>query len=292
MALSNPVGVFGVHSISFFDIATGKPLADNYARVLGEASINLTPETVQLLGGSNPYNWSSEVATINSEINLTLREYPMGLAKTLLAGSLTTRAAEASGSVSGWASVVGTSITHVGTGVAPQLTAAAGDNLASGYYTLVATDTDEAKLYMSTDVDFSRGTAKTYVDNSLEIATLDFSTVGTKAVTGFGIEFTQAGSTALVVGDTATFEVRRPNAGSEMLKVGQSGASFTKVGIDMVAQSQSDGTQWFIRIYKALPAGMPISMTEKAYSEASITFNAEYDSEKDGIFELQRIDGE
>lgn len=294
MSLAQPVGAFGIHSAVFLNRTTRLPINDTILKVLGSCTFNLTAEKADLLGGDLPYPWGSEVTEIAPEISLTFREYPNGLMSLLLATSLTETAAEASGSVSNILYPVGTSFTDATDGVTPGLTATKATDLAGGIYTCIATAAKTFDVYCNTDSEFSRNSTlapKAFIDNSGKIGSIDMTAGGTVVLPYFGIEFVENTTVDLTVGDVMEFTVRSPNSGSSVHVIGETGASFQKVALDLYAARQSDGTMWHIRVYKINLAGMPFGFTEKDWSETTITANAEYDSDVNRIADIEQIVG-
>ena len=287
MALTDPRGQFGAHSVCFYDRTTSLPLA--YLRVIGECNINFEAEFSDLEGGSSMYPWDSEVSKIGSEIKLQGREYDGETMEILMGGALTNNVAEATGAVEGLANVKGTSVFQATTGVASvTVTSLDHGDLKEGKYVIKATAADEATVYCLSDVDFKNGTDAVFTDDTLAIGTIDIGS-GNAVLASFGLTFTKgSGTIAFVTDDTAEFYVRKPNASSIELVFGQSGAEFTECGVVIAGQKQADGTISTMELYKCKVAGMPISFNEKAWSEWSCTIKALYDSNKDAIGKFRR----
>lgn len=288
MALTDPRGQFGAHSVCFYDRSTSLPLA--YMRVIGECNINFEAEFSDLEGGSSMYPWDSEVSKIGSEIKLTGREYDGATMEILMGGSLTENTAEATGTVEDLDNVYGTSVVSDSTGI-HDVSVTSGDSgdLKEGKYIIKATGAKAATVYCMSDVDFKSGTDTTYTDDTLAIGTLDFASGINQTLANYGLTFEiGSGTTAFVTNDTAEFYVRKPNASSIELVFGQSGAEFTECGVVIAGQKQADGTISTMELYKCKVAGMPISFNEKAWSEWSCTIKALYDSSKDAIGKFRR----
>ena len=58
-------------------------------------------------------------------------------------------------------------------------------------------------------------------------------------------------------------------------------------------QRKSDGSMYTINIYNALMAGLPINLTEKAFSEAELTFKAKRSTDiitgNEGLFSIEQV---
>jgi hypothetical protein len=284
MSLSNRQGQFGVHSVTLYNRTTKVPIA--IAKVIGECTVNFEAELVDLMGGSNQYIWDTEVGNISSDISMTLKEYDGDLMEVFLGGSLTTNAAEAAGAIDFQENQVGTTVLDGVNGLTVALTAADDADLKEGYYVIKATAAQAATVYCMSDVDFQRGTDASYTDDTLAVFTIDAS--GTDVNADFGLTFTANGTVAMVANDTAIFYVRKPNASSIELAFGQTGAEFTNVGVILFGQKKSDGSITSLELYNVKAAGMPISFSEKAWSEASVTMKAIYDSTENKIGTYRR----
>lgn len=285
MALTDPIGQFGVHSVCFYTRSTGVPIV--IAKVIGECNMDFSAEMVDLEGGSQQYFFDSEVGKINSEMSMTLKEYSGSLMNLFLGGTLTSNSAESSGAVDAQANVNGTTIIDESNGITVELTSGDSADLKEGKYILYATGAQTLSLYGCTDVDFLRGTDLTFSDDTLLIES-GISCAATVEIEELGIKFTKNGTPAFTTGHTAEFYIRKPNTSSIELAFGQSGAEFSEVGCYIAGQKQSDGTITCLELYKVKGAGFPISFSEKAWSEASVTMRALYDSAKDGVGILRR----
>jgi hypothetical protein len=285
MALSEREGQFGVHSVTLYNRTTKVPIA--IAKVIGECTVNLEAELVDLMGGSNQYIWDTEVGTINSEISMTLREYEGSLMEVFLGGTLTENAAEATGAIDYQENVVGSSILDGSNGITVELTAGDSADLKEGLYVIKATAPAAATVYCMSDVDFQNGTDTTYTSDDLDVFTINVA-AGDDVQASWGLTFGKNGTPAFTTDDTAEFYIRKPNTGSIELEFGQSGAEFTEVGVILFGQKLSDGTITSLELFKVKAAGMPISFNEKAWSEASVNLKAIYDSSENAIGVFRR----
>jgi len=264
----------------------------SFLRVLGECSFNLSPEFVDLNGGSSMYPWDSEVGNIGSELSLTAREYPMSVMEMALAGTKTALTSEADGEVRDIANVKGTTA-YSSVGLSDvEVTDDTGTDgtadLKEGEYVVVFTAATKVDVYALSNANFSRGTSKEYLDDTLKIATnLTISTGAETLVPGFGLSLVGgSGTIGGTVGDSLRFTVRRPLVSGFKLVVGESGSAFQEYGVLLSGQVQGDGSLSYIDMYRVKAAGMPIAFNEKAYSEWSVTLKALYDSDRDGVFQF------
>ncbi len=288
MALSNPVSLFGIHSATLYSRTDRTPIA--YLRVLGDASCELKGEFEDLNGGSQMYPWDSEVKSISSEISFTAREYPVAAMNLLLAGSLTSYTAAATGEVIDEANVYGTTV-YSSTGIATvTVTSDDDDDLKEGEYVVKAVSATTVDVYAMSDVDFSRGTDGAYEDDYLKIASAQTITKsGATVLANYGITLTGGGDTiAMTIGDSMRFTVRRPTVTGVKLVIGKASSTFSEFGCILTGQKSSGGAISYLDIYRCKAAGMPLQFKEKGYSEWAITIKALYDSAKDGVFEFIR----
>lgn len=292
MALSNPVSVFGVHSLAFFDRTTEE--YKGILRVLGSSSLNIGSENILLNGGSNPYPWAVESGLNTAELSITAREYPSFLYELLLGKAASTVSAEATGNVSTIANASGTSVVDATTGIAS--VAATGSDEADlkfGKYVVVAASATTIDVYVSTNIDFARGTDANYQDDLLKVNSSALTvpgTGGTVALADFGLTFTGgSGTVAMTTGDTATFEVRPINSGGYTVTIGSTSDVFPEFGAIAYAKQGSDGGLFEATMYRVKAAGMPIGFDENAFSEWSVTANAFYDSTRDAVIKIRRI---
>lgn len=292
MALSNPRPIFGIHSF------TGYRRSDRtyygILRVLGSSTFNLTGELINLNGGSQKYPWAVEEGTVEASIELVVREYPSWLMEVLLGKAPTDNAAEASGSVSAIANANGTSAVDATTGIA-SVTATAADeaDLKFSKYVVKVTSATDVTVYASSNVDFARGTDSSYENDDLEILAADITipdTGGTVAIADYGLTFTGgSGSVAMTVGDTATFEVRPQNSASMDATFGGLSDTFPEFGAILVGKKLGDGRMFEVDVFRCKGAGLPFGFEENAFSEASVSINAFYDSDRNGVFSTRTV---
>ena len=292
MALSNPRPVFGIHSF------TGYRRSDRsyygILRVLGSSTFNLTGELINLNGGSQKYPWAVEEGTVEASIELVVREYPSWLMEVLLGKAPTDNAAEATGSVSSLANALGTSVSEATTGIASvTATAADEDDLKFSKYVVKATSATDVTVFASTNVDFARGTDAAYENDDLEILSADITipdSGGTVAIPDFGLTFTGgSGTVAMTSGDTATFEVRPPNTQSTDATFGGLSDTFPEFGAVLVGKKLGDGRMFEVDVFRCKGAGLPFGFEENAFSEASVTINSFYDSDRNGVFSIRSV---
>lgn len=289
MALSAPRSIFGIHSFSPYNFSTGEFYGE--LRVLENSSLSLAGETIDLLGGSSKFPWDSADGSITAEMSLSFSEYPDFVFTLFLGNAPTTNAAEASGSVSGFANVKGSSIFNGANGI-DAVEATAGDtaDLKFGKYILKATAANTFDLYLSSDIDIGRGTDASYLSDDLKIATGLSVASGDAVVADLGLTFSKVGTPAFTTNDTAEVYIDPPNSASTDVTIGnQANQSFPFFGAMIYGSKMGDGQMVEIEAYKCKSVGMPLNFARNAYSAAEVTVKMLYDSAKDGVFKMRHI---
>jgi len=291
MALSDPRILFGVHSISPYSRADGMPYG--IMKVIGSASLALNADLEQLFGGSNRFAWAAESKTFSTELTVKVKMYEGFMFELFLGASVTTNVAEASGSVTTLTNKKGTSLVQASTGVAT-VSALAGSsaNLKFGKYVAKVITSTTIKVYLLSDIDITRGTDGTYVDDTLEVSGPHTIVASTDTdVAALGIKFAGgSGTIGMTVGDTATFEVRPINTKSLSISVGSSTTSIPNFGALILAQKRATGQMFEIDALNCVASGLPIALAEMAFSEPEIKMTCLYDATADAVFKIRAID--
>lgn len=289
MALSQDRILFGIHSFTPRRISDKMPYG--ILKVIGSADIALSADQELLYAGSNKFPWASEAKTISTEIKAKVKSYPGFLFELFLGATVTDVGIDAAGVVSALTNGLGTSIFSATTGVASAIvipvTGAA--NLKYGKYVLKATSTTAVKLYALEDINFNRGTSATFVDDTLEVTgPHTITTAGNTDIAAFGLRLTGgSGAIALVVGDTAFFEVVPPSTKSSTVIVGKSTTSLPNFGAVFLAQKRATNEVFEIEAFNVVAGGLPISLAELAFSQPEVKMTALYSSADDAVFKIR-----
>ena len=292
MSLEQRKSIYGIHQITAYDINNRIPLGT--AKVIGSVALNFAGELIELQGGSNLFPWAIESGPISTEMNVTLKEYPNWLFPAFLGQNVTENTAEASGSVSSaLENVKGTSLQSATTGI-DSITVKTGNeaDLKSGNYVVEAASATTVNVYALSDVDFAQGTDKTYADESLKINDAPLTVVSGDAtdIAGFGLEINGgSGTIALTVGDTAVFEVRAANSGSDEVVVGSNASVYKDIGLLITAQRKGDAEMVMFDVFRAKAIGIPFNLTEKEFSESELALRAYRDEDRNGVFKMSRV---
>jgi len=290
MSLSAPRSIFGIHSFSPYRRSNG--LFYGELRVLENSSIGLTGETIALQGGSNKFDWSSEVGSLTAEMSLSFSEYPDFVFELFAGNAPTANAAEASGNCSTLTNKSGL-LVDATTGIATATVKTGSEtDLKFGKYVVSYVSASTVDVYFSSDADIGRGTNGEYTTDALKVvAGLSITTGSATEITGFGVELTGgSGTIALPAGSTATFEVRPPNSGSMDVTIGQlSDQAFPEFGAIIMAAKQGTGEMVEIDALRCQAAGLPIGFARNSYSPAEVTIKMLYDSALDGVFKVRHI---
>jgi len=292
MALSDPRSMFGVHSVAFYNRSSGefygKPI-----KVLGGSSLSLSGETVDLMGGSFSYPWAVENGAITSELSLRFSQFEDYMFEVFLGKQVTSNSAQASGDVSTLVNKSGT-VVNATTGIA-SIAATSGSeaDLKFGKYVVKVASATTVDVYMSSDIDFNRGTDGEFQSDLMKITASPLTvpgTGGTVDVPNYGITITGgSGSIALTTGDTAEFDVQPINSGSIEVIVGGATDTYAEFGAVLYAEKRSNGEMVEIDCFRCKAIGMPLNFETKAWSEAEVTAKVFYDSSKNGIFKLRHV---
>jgi len=292
MALSDPRTIFSIHSVAPYNRTTGEFYG--IAKVLDSSSIAISSELIQLTGGSQKFPWAIENGVSTAEISLSVGQYDNFLLELAYGKAPTLNAAEATGSVTTLTNKYGTSAVNTTTGIASiAVTAGNSADLKFGKYVVKVTDsgTDTVSVYMSSDIDFNRGTTGTYSNDLLKIGEVIIPGIGaTVALADYGLEFTGgSGTIALTDGDTATFEVRPPNTESTDLVIGGASDTVPEIGMIIYAAQRGSGEMFEMDVYRAKLTGLPFGFTKNEWSVAEISAQAFYDSNRNGIMSMRHI---
>lgn len=280
MAQSAPRTIFGIHSFTPYNKATGEFYGE--VKVLGGSEFSLSGEVIELTGGSSKYPWKVADGKISAEVNLTAREYPDAFFE-LLMGKKLTKTVISGAETSNLKNVKGTSAFSATTGVA-SITVSTAAAVRTGKYLIKATGEKTATIHISSDVD---GIA--ILDDAMKVADIDL-TAGDAVVAGLGLTFVAGSAVAFVTGDTATFEaVSNDSTVSASAVFGGTADVYPEFGAIVYAQKQGSNELVELDIFSLKAIGMPINMSEGAFSEYSVTMKASYEASKNGVFSMRAL---
>lgn len=292
MSLSEPRLFFGVHSVTPYDRLTGT--FHGIFKVLKGSSLSLTGENIKLLGGSQKYPWAIEEGNITSELSIKPSEYPDFLFALFLGKAPTAvNTPDAAGTISTPVNAKGTSLIQATTGIAAvsviPTTGAA--NLKFAKYVIKVVSATTVDVFASSDIDFNRGTDLVYDNDLLRVAAAQTITSGgDTALASLGLQLEGgSGTIAMVVGDTATFEVLPPSQKSMAVKIGGASDTFPEFGALVVGKQRSNGEMVEVDCFRCKASGMPIGMDANAFAEGEVKAELFYDSTKNGIASVRHI---
>lgn len=286
MGLSQDRILYGVHSIAPWRRSDRKPYG--ILKVIGSANLALAAELDQLFAGSSKFAWAAESKTISTDLTAKVKAYPNFLFELFLGATVTENAPDSAGTVEGLADYKGSSIVDGSNGIA-SVVVTSGDkaDLKYGRYLIVALSANTFDLYVTSDIDFTRGTDTNFQDDSLKLnaAPLDISSASV-VVAELGLTFTKAGTPAFVTGDTAEFVVRPPSTKSTKISVGQAGLTIPNFGADIYAAKRATGEMFEITAFNCVGGGLPIPLEENTFSQPELKMSLLYDSTKNAVFEI------
>lgn len=289
MGLSDPRIIYGIHSISPYSRADGTPYG--ILKVVGSADIALTSALEQLYAGSNKFAWAAENKTVDANFKAKVKAYPGFLFSLFLGATVTDVGVDTAGTISTAVNKLGTSIIAATGLVAPAINPTNKANIKFGKYVIKALTSSTLAIYLLSDIDITRGTDATYVDDTLKLTeTISIATTAATEVVDLGITLTGgASATAFVVGDTATFEILPPSTKSTKIVVGQSTDTFPAFGALLLAQKRATGEMFEIDAHNCVGGGLPISFAEQAFSQPELTVACLYDSALNRVFTIRHI---
>jgi len=262
MSLSKPRTIFGVHSVTPYNITTKIPYG--MARVVQGSTFALEGKTIELKGGSNRFSWQIEDGDIEASLAFSVSEYPNWLFQLFGGKAPTEGSAEASGNLGTITDVVGTSVVAA-TGLLATATVTTAANLKLARIILKATAADALAIYAVSDVDFGRGADAEFTNDALLIDTWTGITTGaTHLIPNFGITLTAgASATAMTVDDVAYFDVRPVNTFNRLVKIGGIADEFPEFGCMIYAQKSGSGAVFVDR--REDPEGRPEPRRQNVY---------------------------
>lgn len=290
MSLSNPRILYGIHSISPYSRTDGLPYG--ILKVIGSANLALTSDLEQLFAGSNKFAWAAENKTVATELTAKVKAYPGFLFSLFLGATVSDVGVDTAGTTSTLTNKLGSSVVAA-TGIASvAVLVASKANLKFGKYVVKVLTATTIGIYLLSDIDISRGTDGVYVDDTLKltISTITITTGGNSDVADFGLRFVGgAGTIAMTVGDTATFEVLPPSTQSSSIVVGKSTDTFPAFGALLLAQKRATGEMFEIDAHNCTGGGLPINLEEQAFSQPELKMTCLYDSALDRVFTMRHI---
>jgi hypothetical protein len=292
MARSNPRILFGIDSVTPYNLSTG--LFYGSFQVLKNSTFTMSGDIAELRGGAMRFPWAVEDGNVSSELQINCAEYPNFLFELFMGKAPSEVAAEASGNCSTLTNKYGTSVVVATTGIATAAVKAASKaDLKFGKYVVKAVDATTVDVYASSPIDFNRGTDKSYENDLLKITATPLTiTTGTAVeIPGFGIELTGgSGTIALVANDTATFEVRPVTTGTNMTAtIGGLSDIFPAFGALLYNAKRGSGEMTECDVYSVKSIGCVLGGAEKAFSEWSVTGKAAYYAARSGVFSLRHV---
>lgn len=289
--LSDPRGLYGVHSATPYNRTTGAFYGT--LKVLDGSSLNVEGSLVELMGGSSKYAWAVETGETKVEMSMKISQFEDFLFELFLGKAPTEVAAEASGNVSTLTSVVA-GVFSATVGIA-SASAKSGQSASLKFakYLVKYVSATTVDVYASSDIDFARGTDAVFQNDLLKITAtpLTITTGVPVEIPGTGVELTGgSGTIAMTAGGSATFETRPVNAGARTVRIGGSADQTTpEFGCIIMAQKRANGEMTELDCFRCLGSGMPLAFEKNAWATAEIKVKAFYDSAKNGVFDVRYV---
>ena len=287
--LTAPRIMYGIYGVTPYNIATMQPYGTY--QVLKGSVLTLKGDVVQLKGGANPYPWANESGNIDAELSLQCSEYPDFLFTTMMGKAPTSLPAEANGNVSTLTNATGT-LKQATTGIASVAVESSPKqlDLKFGRYVVKAVGATTVDVYTMSALDFARGTALTFVDDTLKITVtpLTIASGAPVEIPGTGVALMGgSGTIALNIGDTAYFDVRPVSSGVSMsVTVGGLSDIYPDFGCILELEKRGNGEMAIIDLFRTKIIGCALGAQAKAYSEWSVTGKGTYDAVRGGVFSV------
>lgn len=271
MAQSQPVGIYGLWNIMLLDYVSKLPLA--CAKVAGEFTIPFSFDLEDFVGGAEKFVLDSEPKYAKADTTFAFKQFDKQLFQYLSGANVTSHVAEAAGAVTALVNAKGTLMSATIGIASVGLTALETHELKAGRYIVLATDATHVDVYATTDADFSgvftSGTELAFVDDTYKITKTPL-VIGTGVavdVPSLGVSLTGgSGTIALVAGDTAFFDVRPANIGSETIIVGKQNTFLKRMGLVAVSQPKANGEVLTVYCPKVQTSGFDISLKEYSWA--------------------------
>lgn len=295
MALSEPLKLFGEHSITFLDYVTKVPRKT--VKVIAETTMPFQADVEVLYGGSNKLAWEAEPKYVKPEGTLQFKQFDGDLYEWLCNATYTsttvagTAVPSTTGTISTAVNVVGTSVVAATGMIQPTITSGKNADLKEGLYTVLAVTANTYDVYIATDYDFVAGSQTYLLDDTMRIVKGQTMATGVaQTISNFGLTITGGGTTtSLTPGDSATFEVTPIYYEESTVTMGQSGIIFPKFSCVISAARKGTGDLWRIYAPKVLVAGFDTPLKEFAYATASAKLYFLYSYADDFVWKAKQV---
>jgi hypothetical protein len=285
MALSDVSLFKGIKNLTVYDRDTRVP--KYILRVVSDVKIDQKTEYDELKVGGTV--WHTDIKDSSVDLSFTAFEYPVDVVEHLTGGISTDYTSQSNGEIIDEENVNGDSILDSATGMDVQVDSATKAQQKFCEYVVKAKTASTVSLYAMSSVSFNEGNDKDFSDDTMLVA--DDISIGTGSgtlVTDFGIKFVGgSGTIGFTVGDTARFRVRPASTTGYKVVVGGLNSSFEDVGV--IAFPRKINSEYsLIDMYKVKISGMPLEFKDGGYSSYQITAKLQYDSDKEGLYEIVR----
>lgn len=274
---------FGIRYLIPYNLDTKEPLV--VLRAIGEVSFENDIESVELLGGHVSAPHDIEYGQPSPTLTGTVREYPHELFEIMETVTVTENSAEANGSVGPGTNRQGTSVFSASAGISDiEANSSLLTNLVFGEYIFVATAAQTVDLHIN-------GLEDEFLDMKAAVVTgIDCSSAGSVAVDAAGVTLTITGTSAFVIGDTMTVEVRPVNIGSTEILVG-AGTSPSNFGVRCIFPRKTDGVLHYIDVFNVSGRGIPWKGVSREFSEFDINWKPVARSSDGAVYQMVRVLG-
>ncbi len=280
MSIEKVRDFFGIKYIIPYNLTTLKPIV--VLRAIGEISFENQVKAIELLGGHTDAPYDIEYGQPSPTLKGKVMEYPEEIFQIMQTCTVSTNAAETSGSVTSPTNAQGTTVIS-GNGIS-NVTVSGASSLQFGQYVFVATGAQTLDLYVNGLVDNFNN------KNGRFVASISTTTAGSVAVAAAGITLTVVGTPNYTVGDTGYCEVRPINTGSTVVLVG-AGTVPSSFGVRCIFPRKSDGVLHYIDIFNVSARGLGWMGKSREFSEFAIEWKPIARASDGAVYQMVRVLG-
>lgn len=285
--MSEPIKIFGLHSLTVLDYVTKQPL--KMFKLCGELNLPGAMDFSDLAGGDNPYIVASERTYSKADASVMFHQFDNDLFTYF--GNTTVTAdvdGDTAGAITTPVNKKGTTCYSAGGITTIAVTSAKSADLKAGLYTVVATSASAVKVYAATDVDFDEGVNKTIDDDGLITAAAITLSATPVDIADYGITITGAASMAMTIGDTCTFEVDPVSIEKAEGTVGATPVQFGMFSLYCATQKTGSGSVFNFYIPKVQPAGFDVPIKEYTHGENTPKLKILYSYSENMLYKWKR----
>ena len=265
MTLRKPSTIFGVQSICIYNPTTGRPYG--VSKWLEQSNLEIGGETVKLMSGAYKQPIDAFTPDRNSTVSIVFSHFESWMCKPLLGTDAEILAQNSNVIIDDKENIQGTSLSGLTIGGSSTNSA----NAKFSKYIAIATGTDSINIYGLSDVDFNRGQAIDYQDDSLKLLANDITVTQTATeIASLGITVLK-GSDDFVADDSASFFVR-PALDSGAISRISDIASVPNVGLFITAEKLNGNRLVAWEFPRVVCEGLTLNSPRQDFTKPELSF--------------------